>query len=228
MTDIHTIHKQLTQWHTHRQPYRHETDGTTWDTHHITSVPPLIQQLDGADKRPAELDLGGGTPTSKPTANLEALDTLAHIDNASAEWVRRLGHDDPGTTIACVTKVYSLAASAQFCGRNAAVVEDAEVRVKDGDQWVTRKRKTVVCCDVHRIERDMRTWWTQARICSGWDSAPWKPNNTCPVCSERRSLRIRPDDQTALCVACRETWDSSNLGLLAEHVRQENGEELSA
>lgn len=210
MTTIHTIHTELTQWHQHRQPYTFEGTMSSWDTYHTTQVPPLITQLNNADKRPTELDLGGTTPTSKPTANLEALDTLIHIDHEAAAWVRKLGHDDPGNTIACITKVYSLAASAKFCGHNKATIEN----------------QTTTCCDCHRIERDMRRWWTQARIASGWDTAPWKPNNTCPVCSERRSLRIRPDDRAAFCVGCRETWDQGTIGLLAEHVRAENGEEL--
>ena len=209
MTTIHLIHKQLTQWHTHRQPYHYEGGMSSWDTHHTTEVPPLIEQLDGADKRPAELDQAGGTFGSRPAANLEALDTLIHIDNEAAAWVRKLGHDDPGTTIACIRKLYSLAASAKFCNKEKPTIEDREA----------------VCCDVHRIERDMRRWWTQARIVSGWDSLPWRPNNTCPVCSERRSLRIRPDDRAAFCVGCRETWDQGTIGLLAEHVRAENGDE---
>jgi hypothetical protein len=212
VTTIHLIHKQLTQWHTHRQPYHFEGGMSSWDTHHVTTVPPLIDQLDGADKRAAEMDLAGATPGSRPAANIEALDTLIHIDNEAAKWVRKLGHDDPGSTIACVRLLFSLAASAKFCQR------DKPSKGDDG--------RSVVCCDVHRIEHDMRRWWTQARIASGWDSLPWKPNNTCPVCSERRSLRIRPDDRAAFCVGCRETWDQGTIGLLAEHVRQENGEEL--
>jgi hypothetical protein len=226
MTTIHTIVTQLTTWHTNRQPYHFEGNMSSWDAHHITHVPPLIQQLDNADKRPAELDLGGGTPTSKPTANLEALDTLVHIDHEAARWVRLLGHDDPGNTIECVRRVYSLAVSAQFCGRDKAVIEDVEVWVRVNGRRELRGRQHATCCDVHRIERDLRTWWTQARICSGWDSKPWKPNNTCPVCSKRRTLRIRPDDRAAFCVGCRETWDQGTIGILAEHVRAENGEEL--
>jgi hypothetical protein len=226
VTTIHTIHTELTQWHTSRQPYRFEGEMSSWDTYHTTQVPPLIDQLNNADKRPAELDLGGGTPSSKPTANLEALDTLIHIDNEASTWVRKLGHDDPGNTIACITKVYSLAAGAKFCGRNKPVVDEVERRVKIEGKWQTRSRKEVTCCIVHHIERDMRRWWTQARIASGWDSTPWKPNNTCPHCDERRSLRIRPDDRAAFCVGCRETWDAGTIGILAEHVRAENGEEL--
>ena len=205
--DVHTIVRQLTEEHTHRQPYTHETDGTTWDTWHITTAPPLLDQLTQADKQPAELDLGGGTFGSKPAANLEALDVLTMIDTEAARWVRRLGGDDPGTTIACVRRLYGLAASAQFCGKPKPT--------KDG--------RDVVCCDVHRIERDLRNWWTQARVVSGWDCKPWKPNNTCPMCGVRRSLRIRVDDRHAVCVECRETWDEGNIGLLAEHVRLRTG-----
>jgi hypothetical protein len=210
---IHTIARQLTETHTHRQPYTHEREGTTWDTHHVTIVPALLQQLDNADKQSALTNGAGGKPGSRPAASLEAIDTLIHIDREASRWVRDLGEDDPGTTVACVRKVYALAASAGFCDRPAAVVED----------------RKVICCDVHRIERDMRRWWTQARIASGWDSAAWAPNNTCPVCSERRTLRIRVDDRTAFCTGCRETWDAGTVGLLAEHVRAENGEdEVSA
>lgn len=205
--DVHTIVTQLTRPHTHRQPYTFEGDMASWDTAHVTTVPALITQLLGADR---STDGKRGTCESKPAANVEALDTLAHIDRAAAKWVRELGEDDPGDTIACVRKLYALAASAQFCKRAKATVED----------------RKVTCCTVHAIERDLRTWWTQARLVTGYDTAAWRPNNTCYICSERRTLRIRVDDQTAMCVNCRETWDAGNIGILADHVRAENGEEL--
>jgi hypothetical protein len=230
VTDIHTIHTHLTQWHQHRQPYTFEGGMSSWDTYHTTEVPPLIQQLNEAEK-PSAGDLTGTTFGSRPVVSIEAIDTLSHIDWEAAKWVRKLGHDDPGDTIACVTKVYSLAASAEFCRRDNGVIGEVEVPVQVAeDKWETRTRKEIICCDVHRIERDMRRWWTQARITSGWDSRAWAPNNTCPIteCGERRTLRIRVDDQTAFCVNCRETWDSTSIGILAEHVRAENGEELTA
>jgi hypothetical protein len=215
MTTIHLIHKQLTQWHQHRQPYHFEGDMSSWDTHHVTNVPPLIDQLNNAQPSTTSGingDLSGTVPTSRPAASIEALDTLIHIDNEASKWIRKLGHDDPGTTIACVRKVYALAASAQFCNHDKPTIED----------------RKAICCDVHRIERDMRRWWTQARIASGWDSPAWAPNNTCPVdgCGERRSLRIRVEDRTAFCTNCREVWPEGTIGILAEHIRAENGEEL--
>jgi hypothetical protein len=219
-TDIHTIIRQLCDWHTHREPYTHETNGTTWAAHHITSVPPLITQLLTAN--PADTGNSAGKPASRPPTSLDALDTYTFIDLAAARWVRELGEDDPADTIACIRALYGLAASAHYCGKSKAVIEE----VKDEKTGHTRKK--VVCCTVHDIERDIRHWWTQARIVSGWDTAAWAPNNTCPMCTKRRTLRIRPDDQTAMCTGCRETWDRANIGLLAEHVRQENGDEQAA
>lgn len=209
--DVHGIVRQLTEWHTNRTPYTHELNGIAYATAHTTKVPPLIQQLAEAEVSKSGEQAGTGAK-SKPTAHIEALDTLVLIDLAAARWVRKLGEDDPGSTIACVRKLYGLAASAHHCGHDQA----------------TKEGREVTCCTVHKIEKDMRSWWTQARIVSGWDSLPWRPNNTCPHCEERRSLRIRPDDKTAVCVSCRETWDASNIGILAEHVRQENGEELAS
>jgi len=209
---IHTVVNQLTTWYTHREPYTHDTGTTTWTTTHITQVPPLITQLTTA--HPASKgDLTGTGPCSRPAANIDALDTYTHIDLAAARWVRELGEDDGLDTIACIRKLYALAASAHFCGRPKAVTDP--------------KTRKVTCCTVHDIERDIRKWWTQARIVSGWDVAAWAPNNTCPICTERRTLRIRSDDQTAMCTKCRTTWDQTNIGLLAEHVRQENGDQIT-
>lgn len=76
-----------------------------------------------------------------------------------------------------------------------------------------------------RIERDVARWWTQARVITGWDSVAWKPDNTCPVCEQRRTLRVKLADELAFCVECRETWDRFTIGLLAEHIRLENRED---
>lgn len=209
--DMHTIVRQLTEYHTHREPFTGVTDkGTAWADVHVTQVPPLIEQLTNA-KPAATKELSGAGPCSRPAANIDALDTYADIDKYASRWIRDLGEDDPLDTIACIRKLYALAASAHFCGKNKATIED----------------RKVTCCTVHDIERDIRRWWTQARIISGWDIAAWAPNNTCPVCEKRRTLRIRPDDQTAMCTSCRETWDQGTIGILAEHVRLENGDEVA-
>jgi hypothetical protein len=77
--------------------------------------------------------------------------------------------------------------------------------------------------------RDLETlvhrWYVLARVATGWDSPLWRPRNTCPVCQTLGSLRIRLSDLDAFCAECHTTWDRSLIGLLAEHLRQENGEE---
>lgn len=211
MTDVHTIIQELTTWHQHRQPYTHELNGTTYDTHHTTQIPPLIQQLAEAEPASNGDSSQRSTPGSRPAARIDALDTLNLIDHAAAAWIRKLGEDDPGNTIACIKKLYGLAAGAHFCNKPA-----------------TKEGRNVICCDTHKIERDLRTWWTQARIITGHDTQAWAPNNTCPMCAERRSLRIRLDDHQAMCTSCRETWDTGSIGLLAEHIRAENGEDIAS
>jgi hypothetical protein len=74
-----------------------------------------------------------------------------------------------------------------------------------------------------RIERDVRGWYVRARCVTGWDSPAWRPDSTCPLCNERRTLRIKLMDQMAFCTDCGEHWSTENIGLLADHIRQESG-----
>jgi hypothetical protein len=78
------------------------------------------------------------------------------------------------------------------------------------------------------VEKDIRQWWTQARIVSGWDSPAWRPDNTCPLCGVKGGLRVKFNDQTAFCNDCGETWTSENIALLADHIRDENHDAADA
>lgn len=75
------------------------------------------------------------------------------------------------------------------------------------------------------ILRDLRSWWIRARTVTGWDSAAWRPNNTCPLCAVKGGLRVRQDATSATCVSCGEVWDTATIGLLGEHIRTENHED---
>lgn len=117
------------------------------------------------------------------------------------------------------------------CGRDTGaritVQEDPEADSKDsllgeaqdGLERLPSRREW--CCRSHQIEADVRGWWRQARIISGWDSPTYRPFATCPVCSKRSGLRINLAAQTAVCVECRTVWEPATIGLLAEHVRLE-------
>lgn len=210
-TDIHGWIDELTRPRTHREPLTIRRGHTTYTGHHIALVPSLIEQL-ATTERPSTGSAGSGAYGSRPTGNIEAVDTLVHIDNEAAQWVRTLGDDDPGNdldrrhldlclpvtgsgTIACIRRLHAL---------HAGITDDR-----------TRRE----------LERAVRSWWTQARIITGWESPAWRPDNTCPACGNRGSLRVRLASSSGLCIECRATWDRDTIGLLAEHIRSENAED---
>lgn len=180
--------------------------------HHVTTNPPLLVQLAAASTPNPSVEAGASRPAaSKPSAAIDAIDTLMRIDHEAAAWVRRLGQDDPGNTIRCVVQVGALAVAQDRCDR-ASAKRDEHGRV--------------ICCAYHRIETDVRRWWSWARIVTRWDLPPWQPDNTCPLCGARGTLRVRAVERLATCTedACRETWDETTIGLLADHIRAENHE----
>lgn len=179
---------------------------------HFTRVPALLAQLQMTDQT-SETGARSGTGfESRPAASIEALDTLVRIDLEAARWVRDLGEDDPSTTIRCVVLLGALLPSANRCDPHRRGRQDA-------GRW---------CCTWHAVEHDVRRWWTQARITTGWDRAAWCPDNTCPSCGVRRSLRIRLEERIGFCTECREVWPPDSYQVLAEHVREESDERRRA
>lgn len=210
--DIHDLVHELCDKHQHREYYLRRKK----PRYHITDNPPLIVQLKAAATPNSSVESGAARPAaSKPSAAIDAIDTLNRIDHDAATWIRRLGEDDAGNTIACIRQLHALTASQDRCGRRTP-------------QRDTHGR--VICCTYHRIEADIRRWWSWARVTTRWDLAPWQPDNTCPLCGERGSMRVRLVEQLATCVndACRETWDDTTIGLLAEHIRAENHEDQAS
>lgn len=203
---------ELTRPHRHRERYHVETGQTRWSKFHHTRVPSLLHQLQHAD--PGGEGAARGGYESRPAMRIEAYDGLTRIDLAAARWVKDLGEDDPDTTEACVRLLGALAASADRCKRSKAKRHPASGRVE--------------CCTWHAIEIDVRSWWQQARILTGWDSPAWRPDSTCPACGARQSLRIRLEDRTGLCVECREVFGPDEYQQLAEHVRVETEARSSA
>lgn len=200
MIEVIDMVRELTASHMHAEPYSVKVGETTFVRRHHTRVPSLLWQLEHVTPTGNSDDAAGAGFQSRPAAWLESLDTLASIDVEASRWLRELGEDDPDTTSDCVRRVGSLLPSADSCG--------------------SKPRRD--CCTRHEIERDVRRWYSQARVVTGWESPAWRPANTCPVCGQRGGLRVRLLDQSALCVECRETWDPTSIGLLAEHIRQEN------
>lgn len=237
--DIHDLVRDLTLPHTHREAYSLRMSGTTWTKGHVTLVPALINQLLNATPAGSGESSGSGTAKSRPAARIEALDTVMLIDDEAARWVRRLGHDDPGDALEVIRRARStFGPTCPQCSHTSCV---AVQRGEHVERRAIRGSGTIACIRLlhglhagaspeqkRAIEHDARRWWHQARIVSGWDSAAWRPDNTCPVCEVRRSLRINLTTQTAVCIECREVWDTTTIGLLAEHVRIENAEDQAS
>lgn len=185
---------------------------------HFTRVPPLLDQLRYGDWTTSQ-QRGGSAFESRPAASVESLDTLIRIDLEAARWVRDLGEDDPGDTIECVRFLGGLVASARRCRVHPRGHQhDGQGCHLDS----AGRRLTGWCCTWHNVAADVARWWTQARIITGWDQQAWSPDNTCPACGERRTLRIRLEERLGFCTSCRETWGPESYQELAAHVRAES------
>lgn len=204
--DVFDMAAELTRPHQHRETYTSRVGETTFSRGHITRVPALLDQLQHAAPSGAGTTRAAGYE-SRPAARIEALDALIWVDREASAWLRDLGQDDPDTTAACVRQLAALYPSLDVCGR------------------VPKKPR---CCTRHDVERDVRRWYTQARIVTGWDVPAWRPDSTCPNCEARGSLRVRLEDRFAMCTDCRETWDATSYQQLANHVRSESEEARAA
>lgn len=195
--------RELTEPHTHVETYQTKslTGPGFIDARHITRAPALLVQLANNDVPSAASDDGPRAGyASKPAARLEALDALVSIDLAVNRWILDIG-DQP-----------------QHLDTARALQQLHSLAV--GADQVTRTA----------IERDVHRWWIHARIVTGWDSAAWSPDNTCPACGERGTLRIRLAEHIGRCTfkgddrrdPCGATWDEATIGLLADHIRAES------
>lgn len=236
---------ELVNVHTHREPYIVRTSGISvgFIAHHTARVPSLIDQL-LEPATGAKGDMSGSEAQARPAVRVEAHDTIALIAEEAGEWIDRLGGTIPADTLAGRSVQTQRGSGAKRslvvlralhaglhgddrCSRltggriEVEVEEDSESDSKDsllGSPELTRK---AWCCTAHHVEADVRSWWRQARIISGWDSPTYRPRATCPNCSDIRSLRVNLGASTAVCVACRTVWEPSTIGLLAEHIRRE-------
>ena len=203
--------RELTQPHTHHEHYTIRV-GHEWAPrdHHVR-VPSLLTQLANNDTPSTAAEDGPRAGyASKPAARLEAIATLTDIDLAVNRWIVDIG-DQPA-------HLDTVRALQQLHGLVASADD------------VTRQELT----------RDVRRWWTRARIVTGWDSPAWEPDNTCPSCGERGTLRIRLAEHIGMCTyrgnthdggrreACGATWSPETIGLLADHIRLESEQERKA
>lgn len=193
---------ELTEPHSHVELYTVK-QGTKWTPRrHVTQVPSLLTQLWQNDT-PSQAAEDGPRPgyASRPAARIDAIDTAVRIDLEAAAWVRDLGEDDGSLD-------------------TAATIRQLHGLVASADPV----QRTA-------ITKSVRSWWIQARIVTGWDSAAWSPDATCPKCGERGTLKIRLGDEIGFCTGrnpsgedCGATWDHTSIGVLGEHIKAESDE----
>jgi predicted RNA-binding Zn-ribbon protein involved in translation (DUF1610 family) len=160
-------------------------------------VPALLTQLWENETHTGSAEGGSRHAySSKPAARLDALDTAARIDIQAHRWITDLGEKPRSLDTVDLIR--------QLHGLSASASPEAR----------------------REIARAIRSWWVAARVVTGWDSPAWTPDNTCPQCGERGTLKVRLADAIGMCTndACRVYWDESTIGLLAEHIRVESAE----
>lgn len=166
---------------------------------YVVHVASLLDQLGYGLTLSSRLDrndAGHPIPSSRPSANVEALDQLVEIERDSLRILTYIGGTDRRDLVANLRALVGLTAN------------------KDED-----------------VQRDVayfaRIWLSRAKVFMTWEVEPWRPDNSCPLCEQKRSLRIRiisNSEMHAVCVSCGEVWTPESIGLLAEHMRWENDE----
>lgn len=163
---------------------------------HITRHPSLLDQLRAAGNGDKVGAEGAmaGGYESRPAARLEALDVLRTIASGADDWIVRHFTAESRSTIE--GNLHALV--------GLAAAADTALR--------------------SRLAHDARSWLTLARVVTGWDSAPWRPRASCPVCEHVGDLRVRLDERVAACLHCKEAWTPATIGLLADHLREVNAD----
>lgn len=203
MIDTQTAIRELTEPHIHREHFHREkeyADGSTtrYPEDHVTTQPSLLDQLEAAIHHTNTADDVGGAGTgSRPAARLDAIDTLHRISAQAYDWT-------PRPTLTDTVR----AAHAYIAGQPPC-------QKWDPDQG---------CCKRHVGDQQIRRWWIWARLATGWDREPFRPDATCPACGKRGGLRVNVDDEHkhATCADCHTTWDDRTIDRLGFHIQAEN------
>jgi len=162
---------------------------------HYTPHPSLLDQLRAAGTAGRGGDATmSGGYESRPAARLEAIDVLEGIEREVDDWLVRRFATDVRPTLE--GNLHAVV------GLAASADDDLQAR----------------------LARDVVSWQTRARVVTGWDSAPWRPNAACPACENVGTLRVRLEERCAACLHCKETWTPATIGILADHLREINAD----
>lgn len=165
-------------------------------THTVTHAPLLVElaNVGGGGSQSGD-ERGARYPTSRPPLRLDALDAQRAILAGVLTWLERLAAESRGGLYADLGQLVGL----------ALPLPDSLAE---------------------RVAHAAQGWATLAKVVTGFESAAFRPRAACPLCSEMQTLRVRVETASAACVACGEGWRKSDgtIYMLAEHIRQVNGE----
>lgn len=73
-------------------------------------------------------------------------------------------------------------------------------------------------CELHILASHIRSWYVASLVTVGWWDSARDLKSQCPLCNEK-TLIARTNPLAAWCIGCHEGWDETNIGILAEYVR---------
>lgn len=162
---------------------------------HVTRHPSLLDQLRAAGTAGRGEDAAmTGGYESRPAARLEAVDVLRGIASDADDWIVRKFTAEPRLTLEDNLR--------ELVGLAGGADKGVQ----------------------HSLARAASGWTTRARVVTGWDSAPWRPNAGCPACENVGGLRVRLEEHAAACLQCGETWSPDRIGILADYLRGVNAD----
>jgi hypothetical protein len=193
--------RTLTRPETHRAPWSYRNEhGTLVSGENVVQVVSLIDQLLHTPLLEVTSESADAqhrpAPGSRPAGSLERLDAYEFINTDSRRLLLYTGGKDRKDVAA---NLHAL------IGQATLIDEDAQTYL-------------VTCSSL---------WVSRAMSVTGWSAPSFRPNNTCPLCASSRSLRVRvitAQEVHASCVVCGEVWTPDSIGVLAAHIRWENGE----
>lgn len=193
-----TTADELTEPHTHREPYTIWTGSRHRTTHHHTTVQHgLLRQLYTAALIPTHTTTdspGSSIPGSRPPLEVEALSRHHQITAAAANWCTTLGLKQRPTPES-----------------NIRGIVGALTQLDDQQQKI--------------LHADLRRWTGWCRVYLGLEQVRRIPGTRCPLtdCTQLGTLRINLTTSHGLCTACGATWDRDTIGVLANHIKISKG-----
>lgn len=175
------------------RPRKHTTtlptsDGTT--NTHTSHHPPLLDELESnTTTAKVGVERYHSAPKSKPAGRLDAVALLHRIDKEADQIATVISSRRIGTLRDRLSSI------------SGTIADQDHITNKWAHQLITG-------------------WVIAAKVITGWDTVPFTPDVPCPnvECERRGTIRIRVEDQVALCIECATHWTPDDILQLGQYV----------